>query len=101
VQAFAARIHGHDGEEIVTLRCHLASGMPNSTSGSRPAPYRSNAGKIGRISESLPMHTPSAAGAHPRPYATEGSREINDSILTTANPSLTVDLAGIFSGIDG
>jgi Uma2 family endonuclease len=34
-------------------------------------------------------------------YSAEGSREIKDSILTTANPSLTVDLAEIFSGIDG
>jgi Uma2 family endonuclease len=34
-------------------------------------------------------------------YTTEGSREIKDGILTTENPSLTVDLAEIFSGIDG
>jgi Uma2 family endonuclease len=34
-------------------------------------------------------------------YTTEGSREIKDGILATSNPSLTVDLAEIFSGIDG
>jgi Uma2 family endonuclease len=31
---------------------------------------------------------------------TEGSREIKDGILTTENPSLTVDLAEIFSELD-
>lgn len=34
-------------------------------------------------------------------HTTDGSREIKDGILTTANPSVTVDLAEIFSGIDG
>jgi Uma2 family endonuclease len=34
-------------------------------------------------------------------YTTEGSREIKDGILATENPSLTVDLSEIFSGIDG
>jgi Uma2 family endonuclease len=33
-------------------------------------------------------------------YTTEGSREIKDGILTTENPSLTVDLAEIFSELD-
>ena len=33
-------------------------------------------------------------------YTTEGSREIKDGILTTENPSLTVDLAEIFSQLD-
>jgi Uma2 family endonuclease len=33
-------------------------------------------------------------------YTVEGSREIKDGILATRNPSLTVDLADVFSGID-
>ncbi|HEY1760092.1 MAG TPA: Uma2 family endonuclease [Bryobacteraceae bacterium] len=33
-------------------------------------------------------------------YTAEGSREIKDGILATENPSLRVDLAEIFSGID-
>ncbi len=34
-------------------------------------------------------------------YTAEGSREIKDGILRAENPSLTVDLAEVFSGIDG
>ena len=34
-------------------------------------------------------------------HTAEGSREIKDGILTTENPSLTVDLAEIFSELDG
>jgi Uma2 family endonuclease len=34
-------------------------------------------------------------------YTTEGSREVKDGILATGNPSLTVDLSGIFSELDG
>jgi Uma2 family endonuclease len=34
-------------------------------------------------------------------FTTDGSREIKDGVLRTDNPSLTVDLAEIFSGIDG
>jgi Uma2 family endonuclease len=34
-------------------------------------------------------------------YTTDGSREIKDGVLRTENPSLRVDLAEIFSGIDG
>jgi Uma2 family endonuclease len=33
-------------------------------------------------------------------YTTEGSREIKDGILTPENPSLTIDLAEIFSELD-
>ena len=36
----------------------------------------------------------------PWSYTTEGSREIKDGILATRNPSLTVDLAEIFSELD-
>jgi len=34
-------------------------------------------------------------------YTADGSREIKDGILATGNPSLTIDLAEVFSGIDG
>jgi Uma2 family endonuclease len=34
-------------------------------------------------------------------YTPEGSREIKNGILATGNPAMTVDLAEIFSGIDG
>ena len=34
-------------------------------------------------------------------YSSDGSREIKDGMLRTENPTLTVDLAEIFLGIDG
>jgi Uma2 family endonuclease len=42
-----------------------------------------------------------AAGRRVWAYTTEGAREIKDGILATENPSLTVNLAEIFSEIDG
>jgi hypothetical protein len=34
-------------------------------------------------------------------YTADGSREVKDGLLRTENPSMTVDLAEIYSGIDG
>lgn len=34
-------------------------------------------------------------------YTTDGGREVKDGVLRTENPSLTVNLSEIFSGIDG
>lgn len=34
-------------------------------------------------------------------HTTDGSREVKDGLLRTENPSLTIDLAEVFAGIDG